>query len=358
MKGRPRDTGHSGFATFTLFTVSFLACFYVAGRLWQDSERRVILMSMLEKGGKGGGKPVTVEDKLQFLGCKATEKRLEELEMELAAARSQGFTNSWVNTNVVNKTGNRPLAVIGVYTEFGNKLKRDAIRRKWMPTGDALKSLEKDKGIVVRFVIGRSANKGDSSDRRIDSENHETKDFLILDQHVEMSEEYANKAKHFFSAAVEGWDADFYVKVDDDVYINIDELSKLLRDYLEKPRAYIGCMKSGEVVSEEGQRWYEKEWWKFGDGKSYYRHAAGKFYIISRTIAQYIYVNRDLLHSYAHEDISVGSWMLGLDVQHIDEKRVCCGSAPKGLYFFMCVIHGKETVLPCRIRLCTYLRAY
>ncbi|KAI5082176.1 hypothetical protein GOP47_0001919 [Adiantum capillus-veneris] len=330
MKPRPRDSARGGFATFTLFTISFLACFYVAGRLWQDSERRVMLMSMLEKGGGGGGKPVTVEDKLQLLGCKAVEKRLEELEMELAAARSQGYTSPWVNTNIVNKTGNKPLAVIGINTEFGNRLKRDTIRRKWMPTGDALKSLEKDKGIVVRFVVGRSANKGDSSDRRIDLENQETKDFLILDQHVEMSEEFGNKAKNFFSVAVETWDADFYVKVDDDVYLNIDELGKLLRSYSEKPRAYVGCMKAGDVISEEGQRWYEKEWWKFGDGKSYFRHAAGQFYIVSRTIAQYIYVNRDLLHAYAHEDISVGSWMIGLDVQHIDERRVCCGSPPKG----------------------------
>lgn len=42
-------------------------------------------------------------------------------------------------------------------------------------------------------------------------------------------------------------------------------------------------------------------------------------------------VYRDYLHPYAHEDISVGSWMIGLDVQHVDERRLCCGSAPKGL---------------------------
>lgn len=289
-----------------------------------------MLANMLEKSGGGGGKLVTVEDKLQLLGCKAVEKRLEELEMELAAAKSEGFTSTWVNTKVsTNSTTKRLLAVIGINTEFGNRLKRDIIRRKWMPTGDALKSLEKEKGIVVRFVVGRSANKGDSSDRRIDSENQETKDFLILDKHVEMSDEFANKAKHYFSVAVETWDADFYVKVDDDVFLNIDEMVKLLASYSEKPRLYAGCMKSGDVIAEDGQRWYEKEWWKFGDGKSYFRHAAGQLYIFSRAVAQYIYVNRDYLHPYAHEDISVGSWMIGLDVQHVDERRLCCGSAPK-----------------------------
>lgn len=290
-----------------------------------------MLANLLEKRDGGGRKPVTVEDKLQLLSCKAVERRLEELEMELAAAKSQGFASTWVNTQIsTNSTKKRLLVVIGINTEFGNRQKRDTIRRKWMPTGDALKALEIEKGIVVRFVVGRSANKGDSSDRRIDLENQETKDFLILDKHVEMSEEFANKAKHYFSVAVETWDADFYIKVDDDSYINLDELGKLLGSYSEKPRLYAGCMKSGDVIAEDGQRWYEKEWWKFGDGKSYFRHAGGQLYVLSRTLAQYVYVNRDYLHAYAHEDVSLGSWMIGLDVQHVDERRLCCSSPPKG----------------------------
>lgn len=314
----------------TLLMISCLACFYVAGRLWQDSQKRLILIKLLDQSTGAGKKPITVEEKLEFLGCKDVEKRLAEVEMELAAARSQGFTSKLPTGGNSTSTGSRLLAVIGINTEFGNRLKRDSIRKKWMPTGDALKKLEQEKGIVMRFVVGRSANKGDSSDRRIDSENKDTNDFLILDKHVEVSEEFAKKAKSFFSTAVETWDADFYVKVDDDTFVNIDELGKLLASYWDKPRIYVGCMKSGDVITEEGQRWYEKEWWKFGDGKSYFRHAGGQLYIFSRAVAQYIYVNRDFLHTYTHEDISVGSWMLGLDVEHIDERKTCCGSPPKG----------------------------
>ncbi|MFS7985784.1 putative glycosyl transferase, family 31 [Helianthus anomalus] len=39
-------------------------------------------------------------------------------------------------------------------------------------------------------------------------------------------------------------------------------------------------MKSGEVVAEEGKPWYEPDWWKFGDKKSYFRHAAGPLIIL------------------------------------------------------------------------------
>ena len=34
-----------------------------------------------------------------------------------------------------------------------------------------------------------------------------------------------------------------------------------------------------------------------------------------------------MLRRYANEDITVGSWMVGLDVEYVDERRMCCASA-------------------------------
>ncbi|XP_009376324.2 hydroxyproline O-galactosyltransferase HPGT2-like [Pyrus x bretschneideri] len=88
-----------------------------------------------------------------------------------------------------------------------------------MPRGEALKRLADEKGIIVRFVIGRSPNRGDSLDKQIDEENERTNNFLILDDQVEASEERPKKSKSFYIHAVENWDAEFYVKVNDDVYV-------------------------------------------------------------------------------------------------------------------------------------------
>lgn len=103
-----------------------------------------------------------------------------------------------------------------------------------------------------------------------------------------MEEEFPNKAKFFFSTAVQKWDADFYVKVDDNIDLDLGKsfnifISKSLKEHntdcsihlvsvlklsfylfcqsdafielLESRRsqdsAYIGCMKSGVVVAEE-----------------------------------------------------------------------------------------------------------
>jgi len=125
------------------------------------------------------------------------------------------------------------------------------------------------------------------------------------------------------------WDAAFYVKMDDDVYLNIPGLIAMLKTYKNKPRVYMGCMKSTEVVVDSASRWYEPEHARFGDGKMYMRHTAGPIYIVSKEIAVFLAVARDLLHEYKHEDVSVGSWMLGLNVDYEDNKLLCCASAPE-----------------------------
>jgi hypothetical protein len=66
----------------------------------------------------------------------------------------------------------------------------------------------------------------------------------------------------------------------------------LLESRRSQDGAYIGCMKSGDVITEEGSQWYEPEWWKFGDDKSYFRHATGSLVILSKNLAQYVNINR------------------------------------------------------------------
>jgi len=43
---------------------------------------------------------------------------------------------------------------------------------------------------------------------------------------------------------------------------------------------------------------------------------------------------RPILHKYANEDVSLGAWFIGLEVEHIDERNMCCGTPP-GLFSFL-----------------------
>lgn len=83
--------------------------------------------------------------------------------------------------------------------------------------------MEREKGIIIRFVIGHSATPGGVLDRAIDAEEAETMDFLRL-EHVEAYHELSTKTRVYFATAVSMWDADFYVKVDDDVHVNLGDL--------------------------------------------------------------------------------------------------------------------------------------
>eukprot|EP00262_Sarcandra_glabra_P006872 TRINITY_DN19431_c0_g1_i1.p1 TRINITY_DN19431_c0_g1~~TRINITY_DN19431_c0_g1_i1.p1 ORF type:complete len:359 (+),score=66.16 TRINITY_DN19431_c0_g1_i1:28-1104(+) len=327
---KPQQAKSSQSSAVTSLLMAFfasLACLYVAGRLWQDAENRILLTNLLSKNSYSGQRPkiLSVEDKLMTLGCKDMGRRMVEAEMDLTLAKSQGYLRNQLQQNG-SLSGQKLLAVIGVYTGFGSRLKRNTFRSSWMPKGDALRKLE-EKGVVIRFVIGRSANRGDSLDHNIDDENRRMKDFLILEGHEEALEELPKKAKFFFSAAVETWDAEFYVKIDDNFNLDLDGLIGILESHRGKLGVYMGCMKSGDVVSEVGKSWYEPEWWKFGDEKSYFRHAAGSLFILSKNLARYINLNSASLQTYAHDDISVGSWMMGLEATYVDDNRLCCSSS-------------------------------
>ncbi|KAL0371886.1 UNVERIFIED_CONTAM: Hydroxyproline O-galactosyltransferase HPGT1 [Sesamum calycinum] len=321
-----------------------MASLYVAGRLWQDAENRVYLIDELDKRTGQGKSSISIDDTLKIITCREQQKKLAALHVDLEQARQEGFVSKHLPENGGTRK-KKLLAVIGIITMFGRKNNRDAIRKAWMPTGDALKKLEEEKGIVIRFVIGRSANHGDSSDREIDSENRQANDFTILEKHMETSEERPKKTKlSLFMPWSTGMLSSMlrlmmmFMSILSVLLSETNALGAVLASHLDKPRAYIGCMKSGEVFSQPKQKWYEPDWWKFGDGKSYFQHASGEVFAISQALAQFISINRLVLRTYAHDDVSVGSWFIGLDVKHVDEGKFCCSSWSSGCRYMFITI--------------------
>lgn len=50
---------------------------------------------------------------------------------------------------------------------------------------------------------------------------------------------------------------------------------------------------------------------------------------------------RDILRTYAHDDVSVGSWFIGLDVKHLNDAKFCCSSWTGGLSLSQTHTHTK-----------------
>lgn len=57
---------------------------------------------------------------------------------------------------------------------------------------------------------------------------------------------------------------------------------------------------------------------------------------------------RHILHKYANEDVSLGSWFIGLEVEHIDERNMCCGTPP-GINSYIFCDRRREKKNPCFI---------
>jgi hypothetical protein len=56
--------------------------------------------------------------------------------------------------------------------------------------------------------------------------------------------------------------------------------------------------------------------------------------VFDRLLTVWYYNVRNVLHKYANEDVSLGSWFIGLDVEHVDDRRMCCGTPPGMLFWF------------------------
>jgi hypothetical protein len=223
----------------------------------------------------------------------------------------------------------RLVVVIGVNTGLGARARRDKLRATWVPAGAKLAALEKDHGVVIRFVVGRSDQKDDPEERRLAEEAAEFGDILRLDM-VDTYADLSLKTLTMFSVLPSLWDADFYFKIDDDVAVNVPALAAYLAAARGRGNLYLGCMKSGQVLTDRRYKWFEAESWKFGEPATvegainYPRHASGQVYGLSGPIARYIARAAPVLHRYANEDVTVGAWLLGLDVKHVDERRLCC----------------------------------
>ncbi|KAG4208073.1 hypothetical protein ERO13_A03G108233v2, partial [Gossypium hirsutum] len=204
------------------------------------------------------------------------DKTILNLEMELTAARA-------AQESLLSKSSRKRkyLMVIGINTAFSSRKRRDSARATWMPQGEKRNKLEDEKSIIVLFVIIESYI------FRMTVTMQGCKWITITD-HVEGYLELSAKPKIYFATALALWDADFYVKVDDDVDVNIETLVR----HRKKHCVFLGCMKSGPVLSQKGVRCNEPEYWQFGEsGNKYFRHATRKFYAISKDLASYISIN-------------------------------------------------------------------
>ncbi|CAL4895317.1 unnamed protein product [Urochloa decumbens] len=211
------------------------------------------------------------------------------------------------------------LAVVGVHTEHGSAARRAALRATWFPPNpEGIVSLEHGTGLTFRFVSGRPKDKQKMEDLQKEADMHH--DFLFID--ADEDTKPPQKMLAFFKAAYHMFDAEFYVKADDDIYMRPDRLAALLAKERPQHRTYVGCMKKGPVVNDPNMKWYESSWELLGN--EYFVHASGSLYALSSEVVEAIAsAKSESLRMFDYEDVTVGAWMLTMNVKHEDTRAMC-----------------------------------
>ncbi|CAN1293500.1 Probable beta-1,3-galactosyltransferase 12 [Linum perenne] len=112
-------------------------------------------------------------------------------------------------------------------------------------------------------------------------------------------EKYRDFLLTFFKAAYKHFEAEYYVKADDDIYL-----------------------RPGPVITDPKLKWYEKSGHLIGN--EYFLHAYGPIYVLSADIVASLAVARNnSFRMFSNEDVTIGSWMLAMDVKHEDNRAIC-----------------------------------
>ncbi|KAL4308466.1 hypothetical protein GQ457_01G003950 [Hibiscus cannabinus] len=218
------------------------------------------------------------------------------------------------------------MGFVGIQTGFRSAGRRQSLRKTWMPSDrKGLQRLEESTGLAFRFIIGRTNDK--SKMEELGKEVAEYDDFILLD----IEEEYSKlpyKTIAFFKAAYALYDSDFYVKADDDIYLRPDRLSLLIAKERSHPQTYIGCMKKGPVFTNPKLKWYEPLSYLLGS--EYFLHAYGPIYALSAdVVASLVALRNNSFRMFSNEDVTIGAWMLAMNVNHEHNRNLCETSCSK-----------------------------
>lgn len=204
---------------------------------------------------------------------------------------------------------------------------RNVIRETW--------AQHLPNGVVVRFVIGQK-NLPHESLVNLNKELKVHKDLIALD---DIEESYSILTKKLLSTLK--WvdqhvKYNFLLKIDEDSFVRVE---KILDELLSKPqsRLYWGFFDGRAHVKRSG-KWAEMD---FILCDRYLPYALGGGYVISKDLVAFVAKNADMLKLYVNEDVSLGTWLSGLDIRRVHDVNFDTEYKSRGCYNSYLVTHKK-----------------
>jgi len=189
-----------------------------------------------------------------------------------------------------------------------NAEKRAAIRETWLSSHHS--------EIRGYFVVGVNGLK-QTDKRNLEEEDEEYEDLIFLD----ISDSYkglTEKVLRMLEYAHNHFVAKLLMKCDDDTFINTPLLAEEIRkSAYQQQRIYWGFFDGRAPVLKKG-KWSEPSY-QICD--RYVPYALGGGYVISWKLVNFLARSLSDLKVYQNEDVSMGTWLAGIDVVRIHDER-------------------------------------
>lgn len=149
-----------------------------------------------------------------------------------------------------------------------------------------------------------------------------------IDQHgdihlVETIDTYENlplKVLLFHKWLSEAVNFRYFLKTDDDCFLNIESILKILdKESFPKAHVWWGNFRYNWAVERHG-KWAERSY----PSTAYPAFACGSGNVLSSDLVKWIAQNYGALHQYQGEDVSVAIWLSAVLPKYLDDKRWIC----------------------------------
>ncbi len=191
-----------------------------------------------------------------------------------------------------------------------DRSRRDLIRETWLNG-----VMESRSRVFHYFPVGVLGLTGDA---RMNLHVEQTKhgDLVLLEGHKETYANLTGKVLESFVAISDVARFRYLLKVDDDSFVRVGPLVDRLEN-IGTSRLYYGFLDGRAHVKQRG-KWLEQNW-NLCD--RYLPYALGGGYVLGWELVGFFIRNRQLLKLYSSEDVSVGAWLAGLDVNYVHEPK-------------------------------------
>ncbi|CAM9381428.1 unnamed protein product [Chrysoparadoxa australica] len=216
------------------------------------------------------------------------------------------------------------LLLVGIKTTVGHFEERQALRETWLGAGKATPE------VCVWFAVGEPPLEGEEASLlrlALEAEQLRYGDLLTGSNGLVVQDSYTSlveKTTGLMSFACEHYDFEYLLMSDDDIYLQLDKLLGALREESTPKEGFY----AGQVWSHRYSRAVKPQralqhknhlselQWPLSELLPF---AIGPHYLLSKDCVEFVASNRHQLKPVGTlEDVSIGLWMLALQVHPLD----------------------------------------